>query len=66
MRKVALTQNSFYTCLLSASVRLAEAGQDQETMRRIEQAKRIQGVEILVRQHVKDGGIGRVVRLSDH
>ena len=43
MREVASTLNSSYTSLLSASVRLAEAGQDQEAMRLIELAKSIQG-----------------------
>jgi hypothetical protein len=66
MREVASTLNSSYTSLLSASVRLAEAGQDQEAMRLIELAKSIQGAEAKVRQHAKDAGIGRVVKLSDH
>jgi hypothetical protein len=66
MREVASTLNSSYTSLLSASVRLAEAGQDQEAMRLIELAKSIQGAEAKVRQHAEDAGIGRVVKLSDH
>jgi hypothetical protein len=66
MREVASTLNSSYTSLLSASVRLAEAGQDKEAMGLIELAKSIQGAETKVRQHVKDAGIGRIVKLSDH
>jgi hypothetical protein len=66
MREVAMTLNNSYTSLLSASVRLAEAGQDQEAMRLIELAKSIQGAEIMVRQHAKDAGIGRIVKLSVH
>jgi hypothetical protein len=66
MREVASTLKSSYTSLLSASVRLAEAGQDQEAMRLIELANSIQGAETKVLQHAKDAGIGRIVKLSDH
>jgi hypothetical protein len=66
MREVASTLNSSYTSLLSASVRLAEAGQDQEAMRLIELAKSIQGAEAKVRQHAKDAGVGKIVQMSEH
>ena len=42
MREVAATLSSSYTSLLSASVRLAEVGQDQDAMRLVEVAKGIQ------------------------
>jgi hypothetical protein len=58
MLEVALTLNSSYTSLLSASVRLAEAGQNQEVMRLIELANSFQGAETKVRQHAKDTRIG--------
>ena len=66
MREVASTLKSSYTSLLSASVRLAEAGQDKEALGLIELAKSIQGAETKVRQHAKDAGIGRIVKLSEH
>ena len=66
MREVASTLKSSYTSLLSAFVRLAEAGQDQEAMRLIELANSKQGAETKVLQHAKDAGIGRILKLSDH
>jgi hypothetical protein len=66
MREVATTLSSSYTSLLSASVRLAEAGQDQEAMRLIELAKGIQCAESKVRRHVKDAGVGKIVKMSEH
>jgi hypothetical protein len=66
MREVATTLNSSYTSLLSASVRLAEAGQDQEAIRLIELAKSIQTAEAKVRQHANDAGAGKIVKMSEH
>jgi hypothetical protein len=61
MREVASTLKSSYTSLLSASVRLAEAGQDQEAIRLIELAKSIQTAEAKVRQHANDAGAGKIM-----
>jgi len=66
MREVASTLKSSYTSLLSASVRLAAAGQDQEAMRLIELAKSIQAAEAKVRHHAKDAGVGKIVQMSEH
>jgi hypothetical protein len=66
LRELASILNSSYTSLLSASVRLAEAGQDQEAMRLIDLAKSIQGAEAKVRQHAKDAGAGKIVQMSEH
>lgn len=61
MHEVASTLKSSYTSLLSASVRLAEAGQDQEAIRLIELAKSIQTAEAKVRQHANDAGAGKIM-----
>ncbi|SDI96716.1 hypothetical protein SAMN05216605_119132 [Pseudomonas abietaniphila] len=66
MREVATTLNSSYTSLLSSSVRLAEAGQDQDAMRLIELAKGIQWAESKVWRDAKDAGVSRIVKLSEH
>lgn len=66
MREVATTLRSSYTSLLSASVRLAEAGQDQEAMRLVGLAKGIDRAEEKVRKHAKDAGIGKIVKMSEH
>jgi hypothetical protein len=66
MREVAVTLNSSSTSLLSAAVRLADAGLDAEALALIDLAKGIQKAEDKVRQHAKDAGIGRIVKLSTH
>lgn len=66
LREVATTLNRSYISLLSASVRLADAGQEQEAMRLIELAKGIQGAESEVLRHAKDAGIGKIVKMSEH
>jgi len=66
MREVAATLESSSTSLLSASVRLAEAGQDCEAILLIELAKGIQEAEDKVRQHAKEARIGKIVRLNTH
>jgi urease accessory protein UreF len=66
MREISLTLNSSFTALLSASVRLAEVGQNQEAMGLIELAEKIQCAEAKVRLHAKDAGIGKIVKLSEH
>lgn len=64
MREVAATLNSSYTSLMSASVRLAEVGQDQEAIRLVELAEKIQCVEAKVRLCAKDAGVAKIVKLS--
>jgi hypothetical protein len=66
MREVAATLESSSTSLLSASVRLAESGQDREAILLIELAKGIQEAEDKVRQHAKKARIGKIVRLNTH
>lgn len=66
MREVAATLESSSTSLLSASVRLAEAGHDREAILLIGLAKKIQGAKDKVRQHAKEARIGKIVRLSTH
>ncbi|MCH5520359.1 hypothetical protein [Pseudomonas syringae] len=66
MREVASTLNISFTSLLSASVRLAEAGQDQEAMRLVKLAKGIELAEAKVRRHANDAGVGKIVKLSEH
>lgn len=66
MREVAATLESSSTSLLSASVRLAESGQDREAILLIELAKGIQEAEDKVRQHAKEARIGKIVRLNTH
>lgn len=66
MREVAVTLNSSSTSLLSAAVRLAEAGQDAEAMALIDLVKGIQEAEDKVRRHAKDAGIGKIVKFSTH
>jgi hypothetical protein len=66
MQEVAATLKSSFTSLLSAAVRLAEAGEDREAMLLIDLAKGIQEAENKVRQHAKDAGAGMIVKLSTH
>lgn len=66
MREVAITLKSSSTSLLSAAVRLAEAGQDHEAMLLIDLAKGIQDAEDKVRRHAKEAGTGIIVKLSTH
>lgn len=66
MQEVAPTLKSSFASLLSAAVRLAEAGQDREAMLLIDLAKGIQEAEDKVRQHAKDAGVEMIVKLSTH
>jgi hypothetical protein len=66
MRDVSVTLNSTATSLLSAAVRLAEAGQDEESMPLIDLAKGLHRAEVKVRKHSQDAGIGKIVKMSEH
>ncbi|SDJ50130.1 hypothetical protein [Pseudomonas abietaniphila] len=54
------------TSILSVPVRLADAGQDQETIVLIHLEKGIQEAEDKVRRHAKEAGTGMIVKLSTH
>lgn len=66
MREIALTLRSSSISLLSAAMRLAEAGQNREAMLLIDLAKEIQETEDKVRQHAKDACVGMIVKVSTH
>lgn len=66
MGEVAVTLHSSFTALLSAAVRLAEAGQDGEAKRLVDLAKVIRHAEETVRSHTKDARAGRIVKLNLH
>jgi urease accessory protein UreF len=66
MRKVMKTLDTTCTSLLSAAVRLAEAGQDEEARRLIDLAKALQDAEHEVLKHIKDARSGMIVKLSKH
>jgi len=66
MREVSVTLTSTATSLLSAAVRLAEAGQEEEGMLLIDLAKGLHGAEVKVRKHSEDAGIGKIVKMSEH
>lgn len=66
MRKVIKTLDTTRTSLLSAAVRLAEAGQDEEAQRLVDLAKALQDAEHEVFKHIKDARSGMIVKLSKH
>lgn len=66
MREVSVTLNSIATSLLSAAVRLAEAGQDEQATLLIDHAKGLHGAEVKVRKHSEDASIGKIVKMSEH
>jgi len=66
MTEVAETLHDSFTSLLSAAVRLAEVGQDEEARRVVELAKIIQSAEDKIRTHTKDARVGKIVKLNVH
>lgn len=66
MAAVTETLHDSFTSLLSAAVRLAEVGQDEEARRLVELAKKIQDAEDKMRTHTKDARVGKIVKLNMH
>ncbi|OCX24811.1 hypothetical protein BBI10_04120 [Pseudomonas graminis] len=66
MSQVAATLRSSFTLLLSAAVRLAEAGQDEEASGLVKLAKVIEDAEDTMRIHTKDASEGKIVKLNLH
>lgn len=66
MNQVTATLRSSFTSLLSAAVRLAGAGQDEEARRLVELAEVIQHAEDTMRTHLKDASVGKIVKLNLH
>jgi hypothetical protein len=66
MTDVAATMRDSFTALLSAAVRLAEAGQDEEARRLLDLAKALQAAEDKMVDHTKDARAGRIVKLNLH
>ena len=66
MTEVVETLHDSFTSLLSAAVRLAEVGQDEEARRLVELAKIIQSAEDKMRTHTKDARVGKIVKLNVH
>lgn len=66
MTEVAETLHDSFTSLLSAAVRLAEVGQDEEARRLVELAKKIQNAEATMRTHTKDARVGKIVKFDLH
>ena len=64
--EVAETLHDSFTSLLSAAVRLAEVGQDEEARHLMELAKKIQSAEDKMRTHTKDAQVGKIVKLNVH
>ncbi|MFP3924510.1 hypothetical protein [Pseudomonas sp. W5-36] len=66
MTEVAETLHDAFTSLLSASVRLAEVGQEEEARRLVELAMNIQSAEDKIRTHTKDARVGKIVKINVH
>lgn len=66
MTEVAETLHDSFTSLLSAAVRLAEVGQDEEARRLVELVKKIHGAEDKVLTHTKDARVGKIVKFNVH
>ncbi len=66
MVEVAWPLYNAFTSLLSAAVRLAEVGQDEEAGRLLESAKKIQNAEAKMRTHTKDARVGKIVKFDLH
>lgn len=66
MAEVTETLHDSFTALLSAAVRLAAVGQDQEARQLVELAKGIQNAEDKMLTHTKDARVGKIVKLDMH
>lgn len=66
MREVAATLNSSSTTLFSSSVRLAEAGQNQEALLLIDLVGSIHEADDKLRGHTRNAVAGMTVKLSRH
>lgn len=66
MAEVAETLHDSFTSLLSAAVRLAEVGQDEEARRLVDLATKIQGAEEKMLIHTKDARVGKIMKLNVH
>jgi urease accessory protein UreF len=66
LAEVAETLHDSFTSLLSAAVRLAEVGEDEEARRLVELAREIQSAEDKMRTHTNDARVGRIVKLNVH
>lgn len=66
MAEVTETLHASFTSLLSAAVRLAAVGQDQEARQLVELAKGMQHAEDKMLRHTKDARVGKIVKLNLH
>lgn len=66
MAEITETLRDSFISLLSAAVRLAAAGQDQEARQLVELAKGIQHAGDKMLTHTKDAQVGKIVKLNAH
>lgn len=66
MTEVVETLHDSFTSLLSAAVRLADVGQDEEARRLMELAKQMQKAEDELLTHIKDVRVGKILKVNVH